>query len=70
MHVRRSDKFTEANFFEPSDYMVHVEEFYEAYFLKHPEKANTTKRMVYIASDDQDVFGKFKNEYVFYSISY
>lgn len=60
--MRRSDKYTEANFFSASDYMVHVEEFYDRYFLKHPDKVNTTQRMVYIASDEPGIFKQFETE--------
>ena len=39
LHVRRSDKSNEALFYEVEEYMVYVEEFFETYFLKHPEKS-------------------------------
>ena len=64
VHVRRSDKSNEALFYEVDEYMVYVEEFFETYFLKHPEKANSTERAVYVASDEILVFGELISRFL------
>lgn len=56
IHVRRSDKSDEANFYDIKDYMDQVDDFYDVYFLKYPSRVNMTKRTVFVASDDQGVF--------------
>ena len=56
VQIRRSDKYTEADFYAVEDYMKHVEEFWEIYFLKHPDRVNTTQRAVYLASDEGSIF--------------
>ena len=58
--MRRSDKESEANFYELNEYMKHVDEFYDIYFLKHPEKVGQVQPTVYIASDDEAVFKETK----------
>ena len=54
--MRRSDKGNEANFYDIKEYMHQVDEFYDVYFLKHPDRVNATKRTVFVASDDKSVF--------------
>ena len=44
--------------------MLHVEDFYQSYFLKNPDKVNTTQRMVYVASDEREIFKQFEREWV------
>ena len=63
IHIRRSDKSNEAKFYEPEDYMRHVDAFYERYFRDHPHMIATTKRTVYVASDDDQMFSTIKTKY-------
>lgn len=62
VHIRRSDKSTEAYFYEVEDYMRFVDEYYGVYFIKHPEKVGSTRRTVYVASDDESVFKKLETQ--------
>ena len=69
MHYRRGDKWSEAVFYDIRDYFRRADEFYETYFLKNPSKRNTTKKMIYLASDDPNVFGGAVHKWALHSFS-
>ena len=54
--MRLSDKYHEAVLFDLDRYMYQVDKFYEQYFIKHPEKINSTEKTVYVASDERKTF--------------
>ena len=64
--MRRSDKHDEARFFESKEYMRHVDEFYERYLIEHPERVNSTKRLVFVASDETFMFELLTKEFPTY----
>ncbi|XP_078492580.1 alpha-(1,6)-fucosyltransferase-like isoform X2 [Ciona intestinalis] len=66
IHVRRTDKISEASFFDLERYMDHVESWYDRYQLKHPKKK--VVRRVYLATDDENVIKEAKNSYPDYKI--
>lgn len=41
--------------------MSKVDEFYEDYLKKNPDKENSTQRLVYVASDEQHVLNGISN---------
>lgn len=55
IHVRRTDKTSEAKYHEVVEYMREVEEFFEIYFEKHGTKPSKQKRLVYAATDEPAV---------------
>ena len=57
-----TDKHLESNFFPISQYMDQVDKFYEQYFIKNPDKVNSTERLVYLASDELRVFSEIQRE--------
>ncbi|XP_046913120.2 alpha-(1,6)-fucosyltransferase [Dermatophagoides farinae] len=61
VHVRRTDKInTEASFHSLSEYMIHVEDYFDRLelFKKRQNDETTTKRIVYLATDDSSVWRK------------
>ena len=60
VHVRRSDKGNEAKFYDLKEYMKHVDEFYDIYFLKYPHTIGKIQPTVYIASDHEAIFEEIK----------
>jgi hypothetical protein len=42
--------------FELKEYMKYVDKFYDDYLTRYPEKENTLERIVYLASNDPNVF--------------
>ena len=54
IHVRRTDKIKEAQYFELESYMTHAEQWYDC-----PSSKNMTKK-VYLASDDFKVLDEAK----------
>ena len=44
--------------FELKEHMKYVDKFYEDYLTRNPEKENTLERIVYLASNDPNVFVK------------
>ena len=61
--MRRTDKLAEAKFFELTEYMAKVDEFFEIYFLKNPHETAKTRRTVYVASDDAEIFKQLTKKY-------
>jgi len=61
IHVRRTDKGSEAAFHNISEYMRYVEDYYVIYQYQYPN-LNFTKR-VYLATDEPTVFKDIRNEY-------
>ena len=52
--MRRTDKIgTEASFHEVSEYMKHVDDFFDTYELINPNEK--IKRAVYLATDEMSV---------------
>ena len=50
--------------------MSHVDEFYDTYLLKYPDRANRTQRAVFVASDDVETFEQLKKSYPNYKYFY
>jgi glycoprotein 6-alpha-L-fucosyltransferase len=61
IHVRRTDKGSEAAFHNISEYMRYVEDYYVIYQYQNPN-VNFTKR-VYLATDEPTVFKDIRTEY-------
>lgn len=61
IHVRRTDKASEAAFHDISEYMRYVEEYYVIYQYQNPN-VNFTKR-VYLATDEPAVFKNIRTRY-------
>nr|XP_026695846.1 alpha-(1,6)-fucosyltransferase-like isoform X2 [Ciona intestinalis] len=66
IHVRRTDKISEASYFGLERYMDHVESWYDRYQLKHPKEK--VVRRIYLATDDAQVVKEAKNSYPHYKI--
>ena len=47
--------------YDPSEYMRRVEEFYTRYFIRNPDKINSTKKTVYVASDELSYLTQIKS---------
>ena len=60
LHVRRTDKTSEAAYHPLHEYMTYVEEWYDAHELLHPG----TKRRVYLATDESSLINEAINTYV------
>uniref|UniRef100_H2YJ14 GT23 domain-containing protein n=1 Tax=Ciona savignyi TaxID=51511 RepID=H2YJ14_CIOSA len=65
LHVRRTDKITEAAYFTLEMYMYHVENWYERYSMKNPDD-KVTKR-VYLATDEAEIVKEAKTKYPEYT---
>ncbi|XP_045204002.2 alpha-(1,6)-fucosyltransferase-like [Mercenaria mercenaria] len=63
VHVRRTDKSGEVKYHDLSEYMTHVEKWFDAYDRRH----GTVKRRVYIASDEASVLLKARKRYPNYT---
>ncbi len=61
IHVRRTDKGSEAAFHDVSEYMRYVEDYYIIYQYQNPD-VNLTKR-VYLATDEPMVFKDIRTRY-------
>jgi glycoprotein 6-alpha-L-fucosyltransferase len=61
IHVRRTDKRSEAAFHDVSEYMKYVEDYYIIYQYQNPN-VNFTKR-VYLATDEPTVFEDIRTKY-------
>lgn len=61
IHVRRTDKGTEAAFHNISEYMKYVEDYYIIYQYQNPN-VNFTKR-VYLATDEPTIFKDIRTKY-------
>jgi len=61
VHVRRTDKSSEAKFYNIENYMVHVEDWYRNYSLKFPGK--TFNKTVYLATDTPKVLSEARKKY-------
>lgn len=64
LHIRRTDKSSEAAFHNIEEYMPHVEEFYKIYELQHG--MDNVERRIYLASDEPKVFAEAKQKYPSY----
>lgn len=64
LHVRRTDKISEAKYLSVEKYMVHAEEYFD--LLELSQKVD--KRRVYLASDDRTVLQDIKSKYPQYEI--
>jgi hypothetical protein len=42
--------------FELKEYMKYVDKFYKDFFIQNPDKENTLERIVYLASNDPNIF--------------
>ncbi len=54
IHVRRTDKASEADFYPLEAYLREADKFFELHQIKNPNEFNNIKN-VYIASDDTSV---------------
>ncbi len=61
IHVRRTDKISEASFHQVEEYMKYVEEYYE--FLEIRERKTLDVKRVYVASDDPKVLEECRKKY-------
>lgn len=65
VHIRRTDKInTEASLHTLDEYMVHVEEYYKQKELS----GNVSRKRIYLATDEQTLFGEAKRNYPEYEI--
>ena len=61
IHIRRNDKKTEAVFYKLSEYMQHVDRFYEDFFIQNPNVNDSkTVRTVYLSTDDFSAIDEIK----------
>ncbi len=61
IHVRRTDKISEASFHQVEEYMKYVEEYFE--FLEIKERKTLDAKRVYVASDDPTVLEECRKKY-------
>ena len=61
IHVRRTDKQSEAAFHNISEYMKYVEDYYIVYQYQNPN-TNFTKR-IYLATDEPSIFEEIRIKY-------
>jgi len=61
VQVRRTDKRSEAKFYNIEDYMAHVEQWYMNYSLNHPRE-NFVKS-VYLATDAPEIIHEARKKY-------
>nr|XP_045595345.1 alpha-(1,6)-fucosyltransferase-like [Procambarus clarkii] len=66
VHVRRTDKKSEASYHDLEEYMEQVEQYYNGLQIVNP---NVTRR-IYLASDEPSVFTEAKKKYPHYEILY
>ncbi|XP_053639952.2 alpha-(1,6)-fucosyltransferase [Cherax quadricarinatus] len=66
VHVRRTDKINEAQYYQLEEYMEQVEEYFAGLQVFNP---NVTRR-IYLASDEPRVFEEAKKKYPEYEILY
>ena len=60
VHIRRTDKLDhEGGYYELEEYIKYVNEYYE---MENYRKGGLVKKIVYLASDDAEVFIKAKNK--------
>uniref|UniRef100_H2Y9U9 GT23 domain-containing protein n=1 Tax=Ciona savignyi TaxID=51511 RepID=H2Y9U9_CIOSA len=65
VHVRRTDKISEASYFPLERYMDHVESWYDRYSMKHP--GDKVVRRVYLATDEEEIIKEAKTKYPGYT---
>uniref|UniRef100_H2YQF4 GT23 domain-containing protein n=1 Tax=Ciona savignyi TaxID=51511 RepID=H2YQF4_CIOSA len=65
VHVRRTDKISEADYFPLERYMEHIENWYDRYSLKHPN--DKVIRRVYLATDAKEIIKEAKQKYPEYT---
>nr|XP_053643900.1 alpha-(1,6)-fucosyltransferase-like [Cherax quadricarinatus] len=66
VHVRRTNKYTEARFYNVDDYMEQAEEYFAGLEILNP---NITRR-IYLASEEPKVYEEVKLKYPHYKILY
>ena len=59
IHIRRTDKLSEAKYHDVVEYMREAEEFYDIYFQVNSIKPENQKRVVYAATDEPSVLKEF-----------
>ncbi|XP_053389248.1 alpha-(1,6)-fucosyltransferase-like [Mercenaria mercenaria] len=65
IHVRRTDKVTEADYLRLKDYMEHVDKWFNMHL-----KNLFQSRYIYLATDDPDVLKEAENKYANYTFLY
>ena len=61
VHVRRGLKvINEAKAIQFERYMIFVRDFYEKYFIKHPQNKDKVKKRVYLVTEDLTVLDELK----------
>lgn len=61
VHVRRGLKvIDEAKAIQFERYMIFVRDFYEKYFIKHPQNKGKVKKNVYLVTEDLTVLDEIK----------
>jgi hypothetical protein len=59
MNIRRGLKVSpgtkEANAYALKDYMRYAKDFYDKYFMKHPDKLNTIPKTVFISTEEPNI---------------
>lgn len=68
MQVRRTDKRSEAKFYDIEEYMIHVEEYYMNYSLKFPREKFV--KSVYLATDAPEILSEARKKLVFVKICF
>lgn len=70
LHIRRTDKISEALYYSNEDYMREIDEYFAVLFAKHPHLRNASAPTVFVASDDKNVFESLRKEFDFPIIFY
>ena len=64
MNIRRGLKvaegFKEADAYEFKEYMAHARDFYDKYFIKHPDQLGKIEKTIFISTEDPSIIGEMK----------
>jgi hypothetical protein len=64
MNIRRGLKvtqgFKEADAYEFKEYMAHARDFYDKYFMKHPDKLGKIQKTIFISTEDPSIITELK----------
>ena len=62
MNIRRGLKVStnEAKSYEFKEYMEHAKDFYDKYFMKHPDKLDKTQKTVFVSTEEPNIITEMK----------
>ena len=62
MNIRRGLKVStkEAKSYEFKEYMEHAKDFYDKYFMKHPDKLDKVQKIIFVSTEEPNIITEMK----------